>query len=99
MYDVEMDPLCTNNLLYFFRYENGGVLFDSERFEQKTYQYRYLMSVRQRRYIRQRFFFLRASLYKEVKKLYIAAHLTEEQMIEEMRFDKIRYITNVVGSE
>lgn len=97
MYDIEMDPLCTNNLLYPFDYEREDEVlkFVRERYLYGSYQYRDLMTRRELRYIRQRFYYLKVRLYDEVKRLYLAANLTEAQMTEEMKFDRIRYVNNI----
>lgn len=99
MYDIQMDPLCTNNLLYNFEYVEGVLYFNTDKFKRINYQYNTLMIPRQIRYIRQRFYFLRIRLFNEVKDLYSAANLSEEKMLDEIKFDRIRYINNLINEE
>lgn len=92
MYDIDMDPCCANNFLKFFLWDGKKIQYDERNKEQKNFHYRYFMNAHQKRFLRQKFYYLRAQLYSQVKILYQAAGLTEDKMIEEMRFDKIHYM-------
>lgn len=91
MYDIEMDVACIYNFLNSFQW-NGVILqYNESNKEQEKFHYSGFMNNAQKRFLRQKFYYLRAQLYSQVKNLYKAAGFTEENMIKEMRFDKIRY--------
>lgn len=91
MYDVWMDGSCHNNLLRFFRLDTNYFLEICDAFEKLSYHMRDYLSARTQRILRQNFYILWDSLYKKVLKLYKAGKLSEEQMIDEMKFFTINY--------
>lgn len=91
MYDIEMDSACINNFLNFFFWDGETLQYDIRYHEQNRFHYRDFMNDSQKRFLRQKFYYLRAQLYSQVKVLYEAAGLTEEKMTEEMEFNKIHY--------
>lgn len=91
MYDIEMDVACMYNILNSFLWNGELLLYNESNREQERFHYRDFMNDAQKRFLRQKFYYLRTQLHKRVKVLYEAAGFAETTMADEMRFDKIRY--------
>ena len=91
LFDIEMDPTCHNNFLRFFVLENNLIKENDVVINQNSFHFRGFMNIREIRLLRQKFYYMRAVLYQEVAKLYIAGNRTVESMASEMNFNKINY--------
>ena len=91
MYDIEMDVACMYNYLNSFLWNGAVLLYNENNKEQERFHYRGFMNDAQKRFLRQKFYYLRAQLYSRVKELYEIAGLAETRMVEEMKFNRIRY--------
>lgn len=90
LYDIRMDEGCHNNLLRFFRYDNGILSLDTELNQTLKYHYRALFNMNTIRQIRQNFYYYRNLLREEVGKLYRSVNC--EENMREMNFEEIHYI-------
>lgn len=90
LYDIEMDRLCQNNLLYFFKYKEGILHLNSELNASLGYHYRHIFDIAAVRQIRQIFYYFRKKLYDEVTELYRYAGCKDK--INELNFEDIHDI-------
>lgn len=90
LYDIEMDPGCQNNFLDFFVLQDAKLIFNNEIQKKLGFHSLNFMNEKEKRIIRQKFYFLRSSLKQEVKKLYDI--VGNEKNISQMNFEKINYI-------
>ncbi len=91
LYDIEMDFGCHNNLLRFFDLYDGMIKINSALINEYSFHFVSYMNQKQIRVLRQKFYYLCAKLYQEVKNLYVAGKRSESDMLSEMRFDIIHY--------
>lgn len=89
MYDTKMDPACQNNILRFFIYENGILKANVMNTNIFKYHFFYFWNNREQRILRQKFYELKGILYNQTLELYKAGGKNEEDMLHEMKFDKI----------
>lgn len=90
LYDIEMDPECQNNFLDFFVLDNQDLKFDDELNQKLTFHYDHFMNGQEIRHLKQKFYFYRARLKTEVKKLYTV--IGRESIVNEMNFEQIHHI-------
>lgn len=91
MYDVEMDPACSFNILNVFEMEQDRLVFHEKGAESFRFHFAELIDENQKRYIRQKFYYLRSQLYRYVTGRYEVAKRSETEMNCEMRFQKINF--------
>lgn len=89
MYDLEMDPVCKNDFLRFFKL-NGRVLINDDIISSTKFHFSSFMNEKECKALRQKFYFLREQLYKEVHALYETIGRAENELKAEMRFDILR---------
>lgn len=90
MYDIEMDPSCSFNYLNIFLLEQNELVFDEPNMHPLRHHFEAFMDANEKRYLRQKFYYLKAQLEKEVTERYSLIK-KEKEMYREMRFDKIHY--------
>lgn len=90
MYDIEMDPACGFNFLSVFRLEQDKLVFDEPQMNKFRYHFEAFMDANEKRYIRQKFYYLKAQLEREVKERYTLIK-KDEEVYREMKFDRIHY--------
>lgn len=89
LYDIWMDPTCTNNLLRFFMLENDIIKVNENCTKENKYHFQSFMNAREVRLLRQRFYYFKTCLYENVLRLYRAAGKTSQEMEDEMNFNEI----------
>lgn len=91
MYDIEMDSACNFNMLHMFEMEEDRIVFREEDAAGLRYHFADFMDENQKRYIRQKFYYLRPHLYQYVVQRYQAGKRSEAEMNREMSFNKINH--------
>lgn len=91
MYDVEMDPACNYNMLHMFEMAGDEIVFQEEAAAGLQFHFAELMDENQKRYIRQKFYYMRMHLYQYVAGRYEAGKRSEAEMNCEMCFHKINH--------
>lgn len=91
MYDVEMDPACSFNMLRTFVMVQDRLAFDEKAVSGFRFHFADFMDENEKRYIRQKFYYLRPQLYQYVRERYEAGKRSEDEMNREMCFGKINY--------
>lgn len=91
MYDVEMDPACNFNMLRMFEMEEERIAFREEDAVGLRFHFVDFMDENQKRFIRQKFYYLRPRLYRYVVGRYEAGKRSEDEMNCEMGFQKINF--------
>lgn len=95
MYDVEMDPACNFNMLYMFEMDGDGITFQEENAAGLRFHFAEFMDENQKRYIRQKFYYLWPHLYQYVVERYRAGKRSETEMKREMCFNEINHNMNL----
>ena len=88
MYDCMMDPSCMNDILRFFKYEDG-ILKENRNNKVYGFHFRCYLDSREQRIIRQNFYKMVHVLYQKVLELYIAGGQKEDRMRKEMCFERL----------
>ncbi len=91
MYDLEMDPACNFNMLHMFEITQDRIDFQEEDAAEFRFHFVEFMDENQKRYIRQKFYYLRPQLYRYVAGRYKAGKKSEAEMNCEMSFHKINH--------
>lgn len=91
MYDVEMDSVCSFNMLDMFETEQDMITFREEDAAGLQFHFAEIMDDKQKRYIRQKFYYMRPYLYQYVLERYEAGKRSEAEMNSEMDFHKINH--------
>lgn len=91
MYDVEMDPACNFNMLHLFGLIQDRLVFNEKDVSGFQFHFVDFMDENEKRYIRQKFYYLRPQLYRYVAERYEAGRRSEAEMNCEMSFNKINY--------
>lgn len=91
MYDVEMDPACSFNILTMFELAGNRIDFHEKGAEGLRFHFAEFIDENQKRLIRQKFYYMRPHLYRYVAGRYQAAKRSEAEMNCEMCFQKINY--------
>lgn len=90
MYDVEMDPASNFNMLNIFGMEQDRLIFNEEA-SGLSFHFAEFMDENQKRYVRQKFYYLRPHLYRYVTERYEAGKRSEAEMNREMCFCQINH--------
>lgn len=91
MYDVEMDPACNFNMLHTFEMVQDRLVFNEKDVSGFRFHFADFMDDNEKRYIRQKFYYLRPQLYQYVVGRYEAGKRSEDEMNCEMCFNKINH--------
>ena len=91
MYDVEMDPVCNFNMLHTFEIVQDRLVFNEKDVAGFRFHFADFMDENEKRYIRQKFYYLRPQLYQYVVERYEAGKRSEAEMNCEMCFIKINH--------
>lgn len=91
MYDVEMDPACNFNMLRTFEMIQDRLVFNEKDVSGFKFHFADFMDENEKRYIRQKFYYLRPQLYQYVAERYEAGKRSETEMNGEMCFNKINH--------
>lgn len=91
MYDVEMDPACNFNILDMFETVQDRIIFNEAGVAGLRFHFAELIDDNQKRYIRQKFYYMRPRLYQYVMERYEAGKRSEAEMNCEMGFYKINH--------
>ena len=86
LYHIKMEQGCHNNLLHFFRYNEGMLVEDREDPDFYRLSKWGFWQKATRQFVRQKFYYCRELLYKRTLELYIAGGKDEKQMNQEMDF-------------
>lgn len=91
MYDIEIDPACNFNMLHLFEMTQNRIVFNENDVSGFRFHFADFMDENEKRYIRQKFYFLRPQLYQYVAERYEAGKRSEAEMNCEMCFGKINH--------
>ncbi len=91
MYDLEMDPACNFNMLHMFEIVQDRIVFCEKDAAGLRFHFADFMDENQKRYIRQKFYYMRPHLYSYVTGRYEAGNSSEAEMNREMCFNKINH--------
>lgn len=91
MYDLEMDPACNFNMLHMFEIVQDRIVFCEKDAAGLRFHFADFMDENQKRYIRQKFYYMRPYLYGYVTGRYEAGNRSEAEMNGEMCFNKINH--------
>lgn len=90
-YDIEIDFQCSFNFLELFLLDGKLIRYDIGNNRNLRFHYLDFMNDREIARIRQMAYYFRKSLYDETLKLYEIAAKSEQDMLAELSFYKIRY--------
>lgn len=91
MYDLEMDPACNFNMLHLFEIVLDRIVFREKEAEGLRFHFADFMDENQKRYIRQKFYYMRPHLYHYVAERYEAGNRSGTDVNGEMCFHKINH--------